>query len=310
MSSTFDLGLSRSSNTGAEEGIATAIQAMVNSSLEPIEAARSIDQTIFKDCRDVYVLYSSSPETTAAPGPDPVGWMKYVWDCLGRAAMKIPADSPAQDRLVSLIQELQGLPRRHAPWLAAGSLDERELWNLVPATQYEGLPQWMWELNEGNFATSKLDSDPKLATEYINFSAFLARLLGGGIAEVTRLSALIRPSPFATSKASNPQLSPEFDPYAAAAAQWILYAGDVLFEMCQKGAMVEIGSQRWTPSRWDSWKTNFGTIIDDTRFSSQARQLAARAKERIAQIEEQGINATESVVQKFEFIVPEDDNIE
>lgn len=150
MSSTFDLGLSRSSNTGAEEGIATAIQAMVNSSLEPIEAARSIDQTIFKDCRDVYVLYSSSPETTAAPGPDPVGWMKYVWDCLGRAAMKIPADSPAQDRLVSLIQELQGLPRRHAPWLAAGSLDERELWNLVPATQYEGLPQWMWELNEGN----------------------------------------------------------------------------------------------------------------------------------------------------------------
>lgn len=117
---------------------------------EPIAAAQIIDQTVVKDCRDMYALYNSSPDTTTAPGPEPVGWVKYVWDCLGRAAMKIPADSPAQDRLVSLIRELQGLPRRHAPWLAAGSLKERELWNLVPETQYEGLPQWMWELNEGN----------------------------------------------------------------------------------------------------------------------------------------------------------------
>ncbi|KAI0478186.1 hypothetical protein F4859DRAFT_478927 [Xylaria cf. heliscus] len=310
MSSTFDLGLSHPNNTGTEKGVATAIQAMVNSSLEPIAAAQTIDQIVVKDCHDMYALYNSSPDTTTAPGPEPVGWMKYVWDCLGRAAMKIPADSPAQDRLVSLIRELQGLPRRPVPWLAAGSLKERELWNLVPATQYEGLPQWMWELNEGNFATSKLDSDPKLATEYINFSAFLARALGGGVGEVTRLSALIRPSPFATSKASQSQLSPQYEPYAAAAAQWILHAGDVLFEMCQKRVMVDLGSQRWTPSRWDSWKANFEIIKDDSRFGSHARQLAARAQERMARIEEQGINATESVIQKFGFIVPEDDDTE
>ena len=44
--------------------------------------------------------------------------------------MKVPAEHLGQDRLVSLLQELQRLPRKIVPWLVHGKLINKEFWNL------------------------------------------------------------------------------------------------------------------------------------------------------------------------------------
>ena len=131
---------------------------------------------------------------------------------------------------------------------------------------------------------------------YINFSAFLARLLAAGVVEATRLSALIRPSPFGSRKPSGDSAE-QYTPYASAAAEWIIYAGDVLFEMCEKDTLIQIGKQKWTRTLWESWKVKFDAIAEIDQFSTHSRTLASLAANRMREIESTGI--TSNVVEKF-----------
>ncbi|THU93292.1 hypothetical protein K435DRAFT_861603 [Dendrothele bispora CBS 962.96] len=98
-----------------------------------------------------------------------------------------------------------------------------------------GWSKYLWDCM-GHFNGHGLKSEHTVA--YLNFSAFLACLLAHGIAEVTRLSALIRPSPFGARGPSymikqfdSATALHQYEGYASAAAQWILYAGNALYEM-------------------------------------------------------------------------------
>lgn len=141
-----------------------------------------------------------------------------------------------------------------------------------------------------------MESSKSTADLYINFSAFLARLLAGQVAEATRLSALIRPSAFAT---QNAEIYENYEPWASAAAQWILYSGEALYEMCDRETIIEIGKQKWTIALWNAWRSKFKIVAETDRFSTQARTFASAALEKMAEVEKNGV--TTDVVAKFGF---------
>ncbi|XXH05598.1 hypothetical protein Hte_012030 [Hypoxylon texense] len=323
MSAPVVLDLLEPGDSAADVKIITTLQGLVDGLLEPRAAAETIDAEIVRDCQEAYVSYTSVPspspeqlENKTIRAPQPAGWIKFLWDCVGKAAMKVPANHAGQDRLVSLLYELQQLPKHRVPWLAAGNLIEKELWSLNAKNGYEGLNQWLWELDQGHFTGGRqVEQDPAAALEYVNYSAFLARLLAKGVAEVTRLSALTLRSPFhrsfpslAKTDIDSAEAVRHYEPYACAAAQWMIFAAEALCEMCNEGVLVAIGEQRWTQGLWDARKTNFEYVARDERFSEQARDYAAQAAERMVQAENHDFGkAEESIIQKFGFITPEKD---
>lgn len=133
----------------------------------------------------------------------------------------------------------------------------------------------------------------KAAAEYLNFSAFLARLLAGDISAGINLCALIRrpESPFCTQKiawtakfADSTEQAKRYQPYACAAAQWILYAGEALFELCNKD--IRGFGFKWSKALWESWKAKFEEVKDDKRFTDPARDFAHKAVARMNILEE------------------------
>jgi len=123
----------------------------------------------------------------------------------------------------------------------------------------------------------------------------LARLLAAGVVETTRLCALTA-SPFAQRNPS--AAASEYEPYAAAAAQWILCAGPALYEMCVKDVVFQIGKKKWTLTLWESWKTKFDAVTRDDRYGSATQEMTAKALERMAQLERDGVTEP-GVVAKF-----------
>lgn len=138
----------------------------------------------------------------------------------------------------------------------------------------------------------------------------MARLLAAGVIDTSRASALRRPSPFAI---GHPLISPvhpdpadaarHYEPWMSAAAQWILHAGEALFELCEKRAFRELG-QVWSRTQWDSWKLKFEVASKEKKLSAPARELASKALERMAEVKEQGVK--ECVFQALGFTSMDD----
>ncbi|GJN75028.1 hypothetical protein PLICBS_009124 [Purpureocillium lilacinum] len=294
MASPISLALSNPDDDKSLVLIANTLRDFVNGIVAAAAAARDIDKVIVDECQ--------------ADDPQPSGWQKYLWNCIGKAAMEIPADHPGQDRLVRLLQELQRLPRHGVPEKVGDEIFQKELWVLTPENKYDGLEQWLWELDQGSFTgTQQVESSEAAATSYVNFSAFLARLLHSEVVEATRLCALIRPSPFATGNPLTSTAYPDaseaaqhYEPWAVAAGQWILHAAEVLYEMGEKETLTEIGRQKWTPALWNGWKSRFAAVANAEEFSSKAREVASKALEKMAEVEREGV--TTNVVDTFGFI--------
>jgi len=314
MASPISLALSNPDDDKSLVLIANTLRDFVNGIVAAAAAAQDIDKVIVDECQ--------------ADDPQPSGWQKYLWNCIGKAAMEIPADHPGQDRLVRLLQELQRLPRHEVPEKVGDEIFQKELWVLTPENKYDGLEQWLWELDQGKgpcciptasmheltrgpkgsfTGTQQVESSEAAATSYVNFSAFLARLLHSEVVEATRLCALIRPSPFATGNPLTSTAYPDaseaaqhYEPWAVAAGQWILHAAEVLYEMGEKETLTEIGRQKWTPALWNGWKSRFAAVANAEEFSSKAREVASKALEKMAEVEREGV--TTNVVDTFGFI--------
>ncbi|KAH6876632.1 hypothetical protein B0T10DRAFT_521116 [Thelonectria olida] len=318
MAHSIQLGLHDPGDDERETQLQDAFQDLVDGAISPQDAARAIDGIITSDCQEAYEAYRSwqasaekQSDNESVPGPQPAGWQKYLWDCFGMSAMKMAAESPAQDRLVDLFKELQNLPRHTVPWLCNGEMIEKTLWELTRQNSYDYFDQWMWELDQGHFVCGNVGGDPNVATSYINFSAFQARLFGSHIAAITRLSALMRLSSIGIPRAGTLDEHDKVSraaPRVRAAAQWIFYADEALYEMCEKGALVSIGSPRWTRLRWDAWKTKFDAVGTDARFDEETRQCATKVSDRMSALQTRGLGDRPSVIDAFGFLIPEEDD--
>ena len=131
--------------------------------------------------------------------------------------------------------------------------------------------------------------------------------------ETTRLCALTssefaRRNPAAkatTSHADADAAAREYEPYAAAAAQWIVQGGPALYEMCVKDVVFQIGKKKWTLALWESWKTKFEAVAKDDRYSSPMQEMAKQALVKMATLEEEGITEP-GVVFKFNPVISND----
>lgn len=88
-----------------------------------------------------------------------------------------------------------------------------------------------------------------------------------------------------------------------AAAQWILHAGEAVRELCQRRVLAV---KRWTPELWNSLRTKFDVVAGDERFTEEACGWAARARDRMIELEKQGSSSYDgiSVVHVFRLDSP------
>ncbi|KAI1869936.1 uncharacterized protein JN550_005526 [Neoarthrinium moseri] len=331
--SSIDLGLLGPDDDENEKKLAITLQDLVNDKTDAASAAKVVDLIVTDDCQKALSMYNSASEdektNDSVRGPAPQGWQQYLYDCLASAAMKVPASHPGQDRLVNLMHELGRLPRHFVPALYYDPqrIVEKEIWVLTRENNYDGFGQWMWERHEGEYQLltdhvmqrlirkgagtfagwRQVETDSNAAAGYLNFSAFLARLLSSGAASLLGLSALV--SPFATrSIAAAASREPQrYEPYIAAAAQWILYAGDTLYEMSEMKVLAMV---RWKRERWDNIKAKFEAAAEDDRFSTDAREWATKAVLSMKRIEEQGAGGKKDVVASYKFPQLDEDDEE
>ena len=107
-----------------------------------------------------------------------------------------------------------------------------------------------------------------------------------------------------TVASQNPQ---SYAPQVAAAAQWILHAGEAIREMCQKRAMA---GKRWTPELWESLKEKFDAVAKDERFTAEGCDWAGKARDRMTELEQRDFSGKEGVVEIFKFPGPATDEDE
>ncbi|KAK8016990.1 hypothetical protein PG993_015179 [Apiospora rasikravindrae] len=198
--------------------------------------------------------------------------------------MAVPHNHSGQDHLANFLQGLLHLPPRTFQYMSVYG-DEVEY--------------TFWEENRENdrFCQSMrlLDHGPAHPLEYINFSAFLARVFARGVVDTTRFCALITDEFLGLYWPYNKQAD-RSEPYVLAAAQWMTHAGAAMWEMCEKKAYAAKGfNLKW----WDRWQARFEQVsVNDSGFGNQAREAAAEALKQMAASKEGGSTSL-SVIEAF-----------
>ncbi|KAK7961706.1 uncharacterized protein PG986_002531 [Apiospora aurea] len=265
----------------------TALQDLVNGGVESTTAAKIVDNLIVSDCQRAYEAHSASLRSNNKPKENgeytetfskPPGWAGYLWRAIGKAAIAVPHNHRGQDHLVSFLQELPHLPPRTFQYIS-GSGD------LVDYT--------FWEDDRRN--DQFCQNMRLLDTEYVNFSAFLARVFARGVVDTTRFCALVTKEFLGLYWPYNKQAY-RSEPYVLAAAQWMTHAGAAMWEMCEKKAYAAKG---FNPKWWGWWQARFAQVAeDDSGFSEQAREASAEALKQMAVLKEDGC-AGLSVIEAF-----------
>jgi len=156
--SLIELNIAQAEDEAGIKQVKAAFHDLVNGIVDPAAAAQVIDKIIIDDSRETFDSYTLLPNPTTEQiqngsihVPDPTGWLRLLWDCFGKAAMVVPYNHVGQDRLVSLLQALQRMPRHKVPWFVVDKVVEKELYDLTHANGYDYLKQWLWELDQGIF---------------------------------------------------------------------------------------------------------------------------------------------------------------
>ena len=306
----IDLGLVTSMDVEQDEDcklqLIEIFQKVANSEQEPQSAATEFMGIITDRCKAdlVRFLDSSTPrevdETGDTIGPDPEMWQRFTYYCFVDAAKVVPADDSAQDRLIELLVQLQKLPQtplKGVHW-DGNSFYEKRLWVLNRANHNLPFEQMLAFCNPGEYS---MEDKPENHVPYVNYSAFLARLMGSGAMNSAALSALIASS-FWNHPMNKKMDLKEYEACVMAAAQWIYYAGAALYEICDAGALLDVSSHRWKKDDWTSFKDKFAKISIADRFSANVQKTAARAVDTMVSIEKQGV--TSNFIELYGYLIP------
>jgi hypothetical protein len=132
----------------AEMIIGDTVDELIDGLVDPLSAAQTVDRTIVAQCQDSSDDIISGERLRAIT---PEGWLGFLWNVIGSLATGTSSDLPGQDRLVSMLQDLQRMPRHTVPYNLNGQHVETELYILNHAIGYEDLKvvQWMIDLGPG-----------------------------------------------------------------------------------------------------------------------------------------------------------------
>ncbi|KAF2149066.1 hypothetical protein K461DRAFT_282539 [Myriangium duriaei CBS 260.36] len=289
-------------DSGQAKAIDQLIQAIVNGDRQISQAAQEISKIVIKQSEAYFTARSSDPATEYSPSSGkagPAGWQEHIWDYLGRSSMVIPVDHPGHASLVSLLLELQKLPKSSVrAHTADGEIYDVELWTLTKANHYSHLQQDLWQLAYLDFQ-SEFAASPEDCKRFVNYSAFLARLLAAGVVDTTRIFDFTTREFRTTDPTRRTSGFDEYETRVAATAQWVFQAGPAVFEMCEKSAVAEPGGFWWTRTTWENMKTKFNAVAGSSKYTQATRDTAARAVARMEAIEREGV--TTDVVGLLEF---------
>lgn len=148
-----------------------------------------------------------------------------------------------------------------------------------------------YDMPGAEFLSGKKDGTPE---SYLNYSAFLARLLASGVQAVMQscpldsYGAFSKRMPHVKPLADPLESAHAYEPSASAAALWMVYAGDAMYEMCENDAMFGIGQGKYTHAKWELWKEKFEELVSDERYSQRCRDFAKQALDIMAKCEAEG----------------------
>ncbi|OGM51054.1 hypothetical protein ABOM_000032 [Aspergillus bombycis] len=269
----------------------TPIQTIITAAIQPTNALPAKDAALALDTG--YVDYIKNP------GMDPAGVLTCFWELINSFASQIPYESPAQEKLVAIVQELAGVTSKQ-------TILNQKLWRNVPYFASE-FPQ-SWE------AVSPDATDDEKKRRFVNLQAYAARVLGLGLVplEMYAIWALsdvaegvmlpVRGSPDVVS--ADPSDVDQLPFKAAAAGVWILYAAHALYGRdeaiggTQGGPLWMLskverrklrrkfrGTQGLCLDRWLLWKQQFGAIRDCGLADADTRTLAGNVVETMDRVE-------------------------
>lgn len=156
----LDVDISIGDEDVAEARLVRSVNDLINGKAEPSTVAKLIDDLVTDECQKGLARYeaASADEKENVDRSAIGGWLHYLYvSVFARGAMMVPAEHPAQDQLVRLVQELNRLPAHAVPQvLPDGRVLQKEIWNIVPANDYNGFRQWLWEITQGEGAYLQL----------------------------------------------------------------------------------------------------------------------------------------------------------
>ncbi|KAK4617611.1 hypothetical protein CLAFUW4_11787 [Fulvia fulva] len=268
--------------------IIEAIQDLAHGRLDPDGAAHKIDEAIFSAERGVVRNDDGICSVAVPDDPEHLSYRRgFLLQLLPRVVAQIPADHPGQDRLVELLKSIPSLPERQIAVNWGDGTQTENLWAREKVNDYQkhltfmesrvfGF-MWKWKCPGGPYDTESDAPRPSLE----NYAAFCARLFVAGIYSLE--GCAIGRAPFATINHSR-ALPDDYDEHACAAAQWIIFAGAELSEVCAWNAQP---GPRWKD--WDSWRVKFQAISEAENSSEHCRELADRTLRIMGRVEEDDV---------------------
>ncbi|KAK8075729.1 hypothetical protein PG997_010392 [Apiospora hydei] len=223
----------------------SALQDLVNGGVEVTTAAKIVDDLIVSDCQRAYEAHTASLRNINKPKENG----EYT-----ETFSKPPGMDWISLENHRFLQELLRLPPRTVQYIS-GSGD------VVDYT--------FWEDDRRN--DQFCQNMRLLDTEYVNFSAFLARVFARGVIDTTRFCALVT-------------------------KDGLTHVGAAMWEMCEKKAYAAKGfNTKW----WGRWQARFEQVAEgDSGFSDQAREAAAEALKQMVVLKEDGSTGL-SVIEAF-----------
>jgi hypothetical protein len=119
----------------------------------------------------------------------------------------------------------------------------------------------------------------------------MARLTANQLIYCAPFNALQDITPSAGSSSTR---SLEFD--IIAAAQWVAWPTECryVYQECLKKPVTEHYWEPWSKMQWKLWISEFGRVVEDTKYDDQTKSVARKALQQMKDIEEE-INEEGSV---------------
>ncbi|KAF2154412.1 hypothetical protein K461DRAFT_267429 [Myriangium duriaei CBS 260.36] len=286
-----------SDDDGEERVFLQILQDLVNCQKDPAKAAQEITTIIVDDCEKSFAKWSDpSTRTFDTDGHPDVsiayGWQHMLWHALRQIGEVVPADHPGQHSLVSFLAELQQQPDHKLKGVEIYDKYDYD-YELCWKKDYDRFYAWLSKLVAVFFHPSDTASFAK-RQRYLNFSAFLARLLASGVMDTDGISPLSNGyfdiNPFRASD-GNLKLELDVDLYESqveAVAIWIDLAGTVTYDMCKRGYDVESKSCKGAVWTWNRAKERLKSVARaEGKLSQKTCETARQTLEIMKKIEQE-----------------------
>ncbi|KAI0384669.1 hypothetical protein F5Y04DRAFT_218933 [Hypomontagnella monticulosa] len=204
------------------------------------------------------------------------GFLNSLYESISDAAIVIPYNHPLQDVLIEFIAEIRKLPAREA-----------KIWD-EDSIVYAREPIFLSVIEDnwnGYFPVEYKNSGPNIpsyetrCTEWVNFSAFLARCIQAGLNDNYELGTRY-PSidiPKGLEEEHIPGVGRSC--FVRVATQYILLAGP---KLCKAWLEDDLGEQkRWATDKWKVWAEKLDQFADNEDLDADLRVEAREAHEKM-----------------------------